>query len=120
MISHAVSITDQTLWVMYHHECFGPFDYSWSLDLRGLELNYCGVKFGECCGQAEFFADLSDFGLPPSVTLVATLALGVLVDGIQRGIPREQRVGLVREQLSKHGFTAYQVLESSPLDSGMH
>jgi hypothetical protein len=82
---------DTRFWVIYRHREFGPFDYEWSPDLRGLAMLYRGVKFGEICGEEELFADLKEFKLPMKVVEVASLTLGCVLYGIHCGFNPLQR-----------------------------
>lgn len=72
-------------WVIEDHHWWGPFNYQWSADLYGIQFTYQGLKFGEVCGDAEFFADLEPHGLPISTARVATIVMGCLAEGLRGG-----------------------------------
>ncbi len=99
-------------WVSTRGRCFGPFDYQWSADLRGMELTYQGRKFGEICGREELYADLTEFRLPMSVCRVATITAGTMAVGIANGDCREQRIAVLLTSLDEFGYCRYRVRES--------
>lgn len=94
-------------WVIHRRREYGPFDYEWSHDLRGLSLLYQGVKFGEICSEDEIFADLKEFKLPMSVVKVASLTLGCQLYSIRSGLNPLQRDEFLRAHLVEHGCSAY-------------
>ncbi len=83
--SHGLRFDDTRFWVIHRRTEYGPFDYDWSQDLRGMELLYQGTKFGEVCSAGELFADMREFRLPMRVVEVASVVLGCLVMGISSG-----------------------------------
>lgn len=106
-------VLDETaFWVATRGRCFGPFDYQWSADLRGVELTYQGIKFGEICGPEELFADLTEFKLPMSVCRVAVITAGTLAAGISAGHCVEQRVKTLLDSLSSFGYGRYRVRDA--------
>jgi hypothetical protein len=56
--SHGLRFDGSRFWVMHRRQEYGPFDYQWSSDLRGLEMIYQGEKFGEHCSENQIYADL--------------------------------------------------------------
>ncbi|MEO2020085.1 MAG: hypothetical protein ABGZ53_37620 [Fuerstiella sp.] len=104
-----ILIDDTAFWVATRGRCFGPFDYQWSLDLRGVELTYQGLKFGEICGREEFYADLAEFRLPISVCEVAAITAGTLAAGVAEGRCVDQRVSNLLTLLEKFGFSRFRV-----------
>ncbi|MCA9049981.1 MAG: hypothetical protein KDA89_14695 [Planctomycetaceae bacterium] len=113
-----ILLEDTAFWVASRGRCFGPFDYEWSRDLRGVELTYQGTKFGEICSAEEIFADLSPFRLPMSVCRVAVITAGTLAAGIADGQSFEERVRRLLESLQAFGYGRYQVRNSPPRRRG--
>ncbi len=99
-----IRVEGTRFWVIHRRREFGPFDYEWSHDLRGLALLYQGQKFGEICSDEELFADLEEFRLPMRVVEVATLTLGCLLYGILSGLGPAQRRDLLAAHLAEHGY----------------
>ena len=56
--SHGLRFDGSRFWVIHRQQEYGPFDYQWSTDLRGLEMIYQGEKFGEHCSENQIYADL--------------------------------------------------------------
>lgn len=107
---HDEILLDKTAyWIASRGRCYGPFDYQWSHDLRGIELTYQGKKFGEICSKEELFADLAEFQLPISICEVATLTAGTLALGISQGNCTDMRVSSLVESLNEHGFGRFRV-----------
>ncbi|MDG2129077.1 MAG: hypothetical protein P8K08_13845 [Fuerstiella sp.] len=104
-----ILLDDTAFWVSTRGRCFGPFDYQWSPDLRGVELTYQGLKFGEICGHEELYADLAEFKLPISVCKVATITAGTLAAGVAEGRCIEQRVSKLLTLLEQFGFSRFRV-----------
>lgn len=103
-------VLDETaFWVGARGRCFGPFDYQWSADLRGVELTFQGKKFGEICGPEELFADLTEFKLPMSVCEVAAITAGILAVGVTEGACTDQRVASLLKTLEQFGFERFRV-----------
>lgn len=104
-----IVLQNTAFWVGVRGRCFGPFDYEWSVDLRGIELTYQGEKFGEICGPEELFADLAEFKLPISVCQVAAITAGTLALGVTNGECVDERVSVLIQKLSQFGFGRFQV-----------
>ena len=107
-----ILLDETAFWVATRGRCFGPFDYEWSADLRGMELTYQGEKFGEICGPEELFADLTEFKLPISVCRVAVITAGTLAAGIIEGHCTEKRVKTLLDSLQSFGYGRYRVKEA--------
>ena len=106
-------LLDQTaFWVVTRGRIFGPFDYQWSPDLRGMELTYQGQKFGEICSEEELFADLTEFQLPMSVCRVAVITAGTLAAGIVDGHCMEERISQLLTSLDSFGYGRFLVRQS--------
>jgi len=104
--SHGIRFDETRFWVVHRRKEYGPFDYDWSADLRGMELLYQGVKFGEICSAGEIFADMQEFRLPLRVVEVATVVLGSIVLGISCGFSEREKLALLTEIL--HRFECHQ------------
>ena len=104
-----ILLDETAFWVATRGRCFGPFDYQWSTDLRGMELTYQGQKFGEICGPEELFADLTEFRLPMSVCRVAVITAGTLAAGISEGHCVDRRVSSLLTSLDSFGYGRFQV-----------
>ena len=100
---HGLRFQGTMFWVIHRRRAYGPFDYEWSKDLRGIELLYQATKFGEYCSPDEIFADLKQFKLPASVVEVASIVLGCTVLGILDGMSSQQRRSLLIERLRSMG-----------------
>jgi hypothetical protein len=107
-----ILLDETAFWVGTRGRCFGPFDYQWSADLRGVELTYQGQKFGEICGPEQLYADLTEFGLPISVCQVAAITAGTMAAGIANGHCREERVSSLLTSLESFGYSRYRVRET--------
>ena len=105
--SHGLRFEGSRFWVIHRRREYGPFDYQWSKDLRGLEMTYRDHKFGEHCGAGEIFADLKEYGLPRSVVDVASIVIGCLLYGILHGLDEQQRERFLAEQLRQHGYERF-------------
>lgn len=86
---------------------YGPFDYEWSRDLGGIEMVYCGEKFGEYCGCDAISADLKEYRLPMTVVNVASIVLGCVIQGIVTGSPGRERVDNMIERLRASGYERF-------------
>ena len=104
-----ILLADTAFQVTSRGRTFGPFDYQWSHDLRGIELTFRGVKFGEICSHEELFADLSEFQLPISVCRVATLTAGTIALGIANGQCLDLRIADLVSSLDEFGFGRFRV-----------
>lgn len=101
-------LMDETrFWVVHRREFYGPFDYQWSIDLRGIEFLYQQNKYGECCSDEEFFADLKHFQLPRRVSQVATIVTGTVVSCIFHCIASNDRVQQITHNLKSMGLERY-------------
>jgi len=106
--SHGIRFEQTRFWITHRRREYGPFDYDWSADLRGMELLYQGVKFGEICSVNEIFADLHEFRLPTRVVEVACVVLGCIVLGVSCGFNERERSALLVDTL--HQFNCHQFL----------
>ena len=107
MPPHGLRFQDSRFWVRHRREEYGPFDYEWSWDLDGVELTFCGEKFGEYCGPTEIYADLKGFELPPVVASVGSLVLGCIIYGILNGLDEISRRDLIDQQLTSNGYQRF-------------
>lgn len=107
--SHAVEIDGSRFWVIHRRQKYGPFDYEWSPDFRGVELLYDGNKFGEYCSIEELFADLKPYGLPMSVVAVTSIVMGCVLFGVFHGLREPERRDLVALRLREHGFDRFAI-----------
>lgn len=101
--SHGIRFDETSFWVIHRRTEYGPFDYEWSQDFCGIELTYCGKKFGEVCSEREIFADLKEFGLPMRVVEVASVVFGSFLHSLKRGLNSEQRARHLSEALRTYG-----------------
>jgi len=99
--SHGLRFLDTQFWVIHRRTEYGPFDYEWSEDFRGMELHFQGVKFGEVCSVDEIFADLKEFQLPRRVTQVACVVFGTTLLGITGGFSERERGLLLADTLRR-------------------
>ena len=114
-----ILLDETAFWVAQRGHCYGPFDYEWSVDLRGVALTYQGKKFGEICSAEELFADLTQFQLPMTVCRVAVITAGTLTMQISEGACLEQRVSSLLEALEKFGYGRYRIRPVSEA-TGLH
>lgn len=105
--SHGLSFDGTRFWVTHRRRRYGPFDYQWSKDLRGLEMTFRGHKFGEHCSSEEIFADLKEFRLPRSVVEVASIVMGCLLYGIVHELSELQRREFLIEHLCEQGYERF-------------
>jgi len=99
--SHGIRFDQTQFWIVHRRREYGPFDYDWSADLRGMELLYRGVKFGEICSAGEIFADMQEFRLPSRVVEVAIVVLGSIVLGVSCGFSEQEKSSLLVDTLSR-------------------
>jgi hypothetical protein len=104
---HALRLHETSFWVIHRGREYGPFDYEWSSDMRGIELTFRGAKFGEICSQAEIYADLREFGLPMRVVEVASIVMGCIVSRIGHGLSAEDRRALIERRLHEFGCSQF-------------
>lgn len=102
--SHGLRFDETRFWVIHRRTEYGPFDYDWSADLRGVELLYQGIKFGEICGAGEVFADLREFRLPIRVVEVASVVLGCTILGISNGLSQTEKNSLLIDMLQEFHY----------------
>lgn len=108
--THCVLLRSDGVWIRHRRCEYGPFDYEWSQDFCGVELTFQTEKFGEFCSADEFFADLGPFELPMTVVKVATVVLAAIVQSLRQGLTHEERVELIRDELSRFDFERFAVL----------
>lgn len=104
---HAVLLGEDGFRVRHRGLDWGPFEYRFAADLRGVELWHVGEKTAEVCGPAQIHADLSGRGLPDRVVEVAALTFGVLVFAIREGRP--DRGALLATELAARGLGRFAV-----------
>jgi len=108
-----ILLEETAFWVATRGRCFGPFDYQWSADLRGMELTYQGKKFGEICGPEELFADLTEFRLPISVCRVAVITAGTLAASISDGQCSDLRAKSLMASLDSFGYGRFRISKAA-------
>lgn len=104
MHAHGIRFTSHGFWVRHRRHEYGPFDYEWSKDLRGVEFTFRREKFGEFCSSDELFADLGPYRLPHAVAQVASIVIACIVDGVLRGDPPRARCAAAEFWLREHGL----------------
>lgn len=104
---HGLRFHETQFWVIHRRTEYGPFDYEWSSDFRGVELLYRGCKFGEVCSANEIFADLKEFSLPMRVVEVASVVFGSQLVGISRGLSSVERFDLLTSTLREHDCSEF-------------
>lgn len=109
--ANEILVGDPEFYVVLRGRSFGPFDYDWSTDLRGVRLTYCGQQFGEICGEDRFFADLSEFELPSVVRKVAVIASSTLLPGLSEGTSKKQRLQQLADRLRQFDFQGFRIRE---------
>jgi len=102
-------------WIVSRDQRWGPFDYQWSADLRGIEFTYQGEKFGEVCSADEFFADLSPFRIPISVCRVAAIVAGCLAVSVSVVEELDARASRLSHALDEFGFGRFTIRASDKL-----
>jgi hypothetical protein len=112
--AHGLRFEDTQFWVIHRRREYGPFDYEWSRDFDGLELCYCGRKFGEICSEDEIFADMQEFHLPTRVVQVASVVFGATLSSILRGHSLGERRDLLERSLTEHGCEAFVPRDGGP------
>ena len=100
--AHGLRFHDTQFWVIHRRSEYGPFDYEWSPDFRGVELTYRGAKFGEICSIDEIYADLREFRLPMRVVEVASVVFGCMMVGMSNGYSQAEREALLVETLHEY------------------
>jgi hypothetical protein len=112
--THGIVFQGSRFWVLHRRRRYGPFDYEWSKDFAGIELTFEGDKFGEYCGNEEFFADLKHYGLPDAVVPVATIVIGCVVYGVLNGLREPERIQMIVSHLAERGFERFAQIETEP------
>lgn len=107
MPAHGLRFNNTQFWIRHRNREYGPFGYEWSRDLGGVELTYCGEKFGEYCSPEEIYADLRSFSLPQTVVEVGSIALGCEIYGILNGLSRTDRGVFLNARLHEHGYDRF-------------
>ncbi len=110
-VRHGIQFEGNKFWVIHRTQTFGPFDYEWSQDFLGMEMTYCGDKFGEFCSTEEFFADLKPYKLPLRVSEVATLVMILVIQGVLNGLSAGERDVQVRQHLRSRGWAKFADIE---------
>ncbi len=105
--AHGVRFDGTRFWVVHRRREFGPFDYEWARELDGIELWYCGKKFGEICSEDEIFADLAEFKLPFRVVEVASVVFGSTLRSILQGLSAAERQQVLIGHLTEFGCEAF-------------
>lgn len=109
--THGVRIQDTRIWVTHRRREYGPFDYEWIPNLRGIELTFRGLKFGEIISEEEIYADLSEYMLPRRVVEVAVLVLGNALFSGLNGFNDDERRDILEVRLIEAGCDRFLPLE---------
>ncbi|MFQ5732387.1 MAG: hypothetical protein ACE5KM_10600 [Planctomycetaceae bacterium] len=107
--AHGLRFDQTQFWIRHRSREYGPFDYEWSRDLGGVELTYCGEKFGEYCGPLEIYADLKSYSLPKTVVEVGSIVLGCVIYGILNGLDTPERGRFLNARLHENGYDRFTV-----------
>ena len=107
MAAHGLRFHETQFWIQHRNREYGPFGYEWSRDLGGVEMTYCGEKFGEYCGPVEIYADLKGFALPQTVVEVGSIVLGCVIYGILNGLSAPDRGAFLNARLEEHGYDRF-------------
>lgn len=107
-----IILCETAWWIVSRGQTWGPFDYQWSTDLRGIELTFQGRKFGEVCSREEFFADLAPFRIPVSVSRVAAIVAGSLAVSISSAEEPNARTTRLTRILDELGYGRFTVRTS--------
>ncbi len=116
--ANEIILSETAWWIIARGQPWGPFDYQWSADLRGIELTFQGRKYGEVCSEDEFFADLAPFRIPVSVCRVAAIIAGSLAVSISAGEEPDRRVVRLSRALDEFGFGRFVVRKTEETPSG--
>ncbi len=109
--AHGLRFDETQFFVIHRRKEYGPFDYEWSDDFRGMELTFRGLKFGEVCSIHEFFADLKEFHLPMRVVEVASVVFGCMLMGISQGYSSQERALMLVSTLKEFNCADYMPTE---------
>ncbi len=110
-----IILCDTSWWIISRGRTWGPFDYQWSTDLRGIELTFQGEKFGEVCSTDEFFADLAPFQIPISVSRIAAIVAGSLAVSLSLVEESGARESRLSRALLEFGFGRFVIRDSDQL-----
>lgn len=116
--AHGLRFDLTQFWVIHRRREYGPFDYEWSRDFDGLELCYCGRKFGEICSEEEIFADMTEFQLPTRVVQVASVVFGATLSSILKGHSVAERRESLERHLTEQGCEAFVPRNDAPPPKG--
>ena len=105
--THGIQLDGSRFWVTHRRKTYGPFDYEWNSDFRGVVMLYGGQKFGEYCSIDELYADLKPFSLPMTVVSVTSIVMGCLLHGILNGLSEPERLESLTTQLRQRGFNRF-------------
>ncbi len=105
--NHGLKFEETQFWVIHRRREYGPFDYEWSRDLAGINLLYCGHKFGEHCGPEQIHADLKEYKLPMTVVKVASIVLGCMILSLQEGNSLAEKDQRLLITLQEQGFERF-------------
>lgn len=108
---HAVVMRGDSFEVIHRRQAYGCFTYEWASDLSGVELLFEREKFGEICNPEQFSCDLSGLGMPHCVRCVVTITLGCLVRELGSGLPLNERIGRLREELDRLGYDNFDLYD---------
>lgn len=106
-VPHAVKFKDRAFFVRHRNREYGPFDYEWVPNLRGIEFTYRQQKFGEFYDILEIQADLKEFKLPMRVVEVSSIVTGSIVLGLLCGLESDEKRQMIQENLAKHGLVRF-------------
>ena len=110
-----IQLHGSAFWVVHRSRAYGPFDYEWSSDFRGVEFQYQGRKFGEYCSADELYADLREFKLPKRVYQVASISMATILKSIMDGVSEHHRADALSEQLREMGFPQFATVVSADM-----
>lgn len=94
---------------MFRRRAYGPFDYQWSHDLRGIEFTSQSEKFAEVCSCDEFYADLRPWALPLAVCRAAAVTAAMIARSIPVGLTDQQRAASLADLLHEHDVGGFAV-----------
>lgn len=102
--SSGIRFQGTAFWVRHRHQEYGPFDYEWSRDFKGIELMFRERKFGEYCSVDEISADLREFRLPMRVVEVSSVVCGSILFGLLNGLSDPEKRAVVCYHLQVGGL----------------
>lgn len=115
-----IIISESVWWIASRGRKWGPFEYQWSSDLRGVEFLFRGEKYGEVCSEDEFFADLAPFGLPISVCRVAAIIAGSVATSLSAVEEPDVRISRMVTALDEFGFGRFTIRRSVDAPDSAH